>query len=382
MQKALVHIRCNVGKVRRERRDGRDVLIVPSYTLPSDCVMNGIRYPHDEIEKAYKTFERTPAPLGHPTLNGKFVSASDPEGLARGWAASWNENVRREGKRIAIDKVIDIEQAKQLEAGRTILSAVEQGDEIHSSTGLVCMLKEVKGDPEAKFEAHDIVGDHDAWLIGEEGAATPEQGVGILVNTSNPDGEQIEVINSVLDDELERDLNWAADSALRAVERQQRAPLLERIKDAIRQAVLGDTAPGEVTNNEDQSMDKAQFDELSGKVDTLVNSLSGFDERVAKAFADAVKPMTDQITANAEAQKVKDAAEKEKLVNTIVKAGLLDEETAKAADIAVLNALAEKAKPGKATMLNGAFNPNPNADEWDGYDMNAGFGDGKGKEAH
>ena len=175
MKKALVHIRCNTGKVRRERRNGRDVVIVPSYTLPSGVVMNKIRYEHDEIEKAYKSFERTPAPLGHPTIEGTLVSAKDPEGLARGWVGSWNENVRREGHRIAIDKIIDIDQAKQLEGGKAILEAIEAGTPIHSSTGLFCMLEPTEDDDDADFIARDIVGDHDAWLLGEAGAAGHQQ---------------------------------------------------------------------------------------------------------------------------------------------------------------------------------------------------------------
>ena len=76
MSKVRVNVRCaNVGKIRRETRDGREKIIVPSATLPDDVVMNGITYPAAEIEASYKTLEGTPAPLGHPTLGGKFCAA-------------------------------------------------------------------------------------------------------------------------------------------------------------------------------------------------------------------------------------------------------------------------------------------------------------------
>jgi hypothetical protein len=348
----------NSAGIRRERRDGRDYIIVPSATMPDGIVMNRIRYPADEIAKAFGSLENTPAPLGHPTVEGAFVSASNPEGLARGWIGAWNRNVRRENGRVFVDKVIDVMTASQLEGGKTVLNAIEKGEPIHTSTGLVAMLSSVENDADADWVASDILFDHDAILLGEEGAATPEQGVGMLVNKAiGSEGKEIEVINSVLDDELERDLNWAADSALRAVERQSRAPLIERIKSAIRETILGDTSLGEVTNQEEAGMDKAQFDELSGEVKGLKDAIGGIGTTVAEAVANALKPVTDQLTANAAAQAAKDAAEKEKLVNKVVKAGLLDEETAKAADIAVLNVLAEKAEPGQATLINGAYKP-------------------------
>src|SRR5690606_39194565 len=56
----------NTAAIRREKRNGRDVIIVPSATLPDNVVMNGILYPAEEIAKSFKGLERTPAPLGHP----------------------------------------------------------------------------------------------------------------------------------------------------------------------------------------------------------------------------------------------------------------------------------------------------------------------------
>ena len=101
MNQVRVNIRTavNSSKIRRERRDGRDVIVVPSATLPDGVVMNGVRYPAEEISKSFASLDGTPAPLGHPTLNGSFVSASDPRGMVRGFVGAWNENVRQEGGR-------------------------------------------------------------------------------------------------------------------------------------------------------------------------------------------------------------------------------------------------------------------------------------------
>ncbi|USA40226.1 DUF2213 domain-containing protein [Pelagerythrobacter marinus] len=361
MKRALVHIRCNTGKVRRERRNGRDVIIVPSYTLPSGVVMNRVRYEHDEIEKAYKSFERTPAPLGHPTIEGAFVSAKDPEGLARGWVGSWNENVRRDGHRIAMDKVIDVEQAKQLDGGKTILAAIEGGEPIHSSTGLFCMLEPTTDDDEADFIARDIVGDHDAWLIGEEGAATPQQGVGILVNSQTGETEaDIPVINCSLEDDIDRDIGWSIESMFRAVERKERLGLIEQAKNYITRLIQGDPTPeinrGDALTTNEDAMDKAQFDALSGEVKALSDTVAAIPETIATAVANAVKPLTDALEAQAKDAADKAEADRLELANRVVEAGLLEEAVAKEATAPVLNALLEKHKtPAAAYRVNRAF---------------------------
>jgi Skp family chaperone for outer membrane proteins len=120
---------------------------------------------------------------------------------------------------------------------------------------------------------------------------------------------------------------------------------------------MGATAPETTTNQEEEDMD---LEELSGKVEALSNTVAGLDEKIGTAVADALKPLTDQLTANAEAEKAKAEAEHEKLVNAVVTAELLDEETAKESPAAVLNALIERNKPGQATLLNGAYKPASN----------------------
>ena len=52
----------NKSSIYREMREGIEHIIVSSYTLPDDVVMNGILYPSTEINKSYKTLERTLAP--------------------------------------------------------------------------------------------------------------------------------------------------------------------------------------------------------------------------------------------------------------------------------------------------------------------------------
>lgn len=372
MKTVRVNVRSvmNAAAVRKVKRNGRDLVIVPSATLPDDVVMNGIKYPAAEIEASFMTLNRSPAPLGHPIINGKFVSARDPEGINVGYIGAWNENVRREGGRVLLDKVIDVEVANRSQGGKDVLAAIEAGGPVHTSTGLIAKLEAVNGASDHKHIARQMTFDHDAILLNEDGAATPEQGVGMLVNSAG-EAEEIEVINSALS-EADRDLDWAVDSLARALEKRERAPMLERMKSAIIDAFNGlGREPSLNTKEIDMTVTKEQFDALSAEVKTLSE---GIGNTITTAVNAAVKPLTDNLEALQNAQKAKDEAELAELVNTIVKGNLMDEPTAKELTLNAARALAAKAKPGKAAALNGAAaNLNNSADDFADVDLNAGM---------
>jgi hypothetical protein len=362
----------NMATVRREKRNGRDVIIVPSATLPDDIIMNSILYPADEIENSFKGLERTPAPLGHPTINGAFVSAKDPEGINLGWIGAWNENVRRENGRVFLDKVIDVARAKESEGGRRVLNAIEKGEPVHTSTGLYCIPEAANGAVDYKYIARNIEWDHDAILLDEEGAATPAQGVGMMVNAQG-EQQEIEVINSAIEDDAERELGWAVDQAVRALEKKARAPLYRRISQALTEAILGSEReqPSEQQNKDaDMTVSKEQFDALSGEVKTLSDAFTNIGKTIGDAVAEAIKPITDAQAEAAANQKAKDDAELAELQAKIVKANILDETAAKELTLNAARALAKKAEPGKAAGLNAAFG-NGAKDEFEGVDLNA-----------
>lgn len=371
MKQVRVNVRsvANMASVRKEKRNGRDVVIVPSATLPDNVVMNGIRYPAEEIANSFATLGRTPAPFGHPVVNGKFISARDPEGINIGWIGAHNENVRQKDGRVFLDKVIDVEVAKRSPDGQAVLNAIEAGEPIHTSTGLLCELEPVESEEGIRGNARNLVFDHDAILLNEEGAATPEQGVGMLVN-ANGEQEEIEVINSALS-EADRDLDWAVDSLVRALEKRERAPMLERMKSAIISVFdVAEREPSLNKKEDNMTVSKEQFDALSAEVKTLSD---GMAETVTAAVNAAVKPLTDNLAAMEANQKEKDDAELAGFVDAIVKANLLDEESAKELTLNAARKLAEKAKPGKAAGLNGATVTNTADDEFADMDLNAGM---------
>lgn len=184
----MKQVRINVAtpvmpnSVRTEQRNGRTVLIVPSKTLPDNIIMNGVLYPADEIKKAFNTLEGTQAPLGHPQVDGQYVNALHPVALNSCHIGAHNENVRQENGVVLLDKVIDVEVAERTEQGRKVLEAINKGDPMHTSTGLTYDPKPAPKGAGYHTIATNMIFDHDCILLDEPGAATPAQGVGMMVN--------------------------------------------------------------------------------------------------------------------------------------------------------------------------------------------------------
>jgi hypothetical protein len=357
MPQVRVNVRslANVKAVRKEKRNGRDVVIVPSATLPDNVIMNGILYPPEEIEKSYQTLNRKPAPLGHPKVNGKFVSASDPEGINLGYIGAWNENVRREGGRVLLDKVIDVEVANRSEGGKAVLAAIEAGGPVHTSTGLLCTLEAANAD-DHKHIARNMLFDHDAILLNEEGAAKPEQGVGMLVNAKG-EIEEITVINSSLTDAADQEIDWAGTRLVEALRRRENIGIWDKVKTAIMDAMGSGRVPSTNAKEDEMSVTDEQFKSLSDEVKALSEGMGKIGDTVATAVNAALKPILDQQAEIVANQKAKDEAETAELVTKVVKANILDEDTAKATPLNTLRKLAEKAAPGTAAPLHNAYQP-------------------------
>ncbi|EOL9041349.1 hypothetical protein BS412_15535 [Cronobacter turicensis] len=186
-----VTTKVNSQAIRRETYNGREHLVLPSYTLPANVVMNGGLYPASEIDAHYQGLEGTLAPLGHPTVNGQFVSAFSPEGINVGHIGAWNRNVKKSGNRVYAEKWVDVQVANQSEGGRELLdrvAAIERGDDVPPiHTSVAVFLDQLEASEQQKAQGIEWVAkinvmDHDAILLHEVGAAQPEQGVGLMVN--------------------------------------------------------------------------------------------------------------------------------------------------------------------------------------------------------
>lgn len=196
-----VRVAVNAASIRREQHNGREHIVVPSFTLPDEVIMNGGLYPHDEIEKSYKSLEGTFAPLGHPQVDGEYVGAERPEAVNAYHFGAFNKNVERRGNRIYVEKFIDVEKAKESEIGRKVLNAIDKGEPIHTSTGIFLDREMTPNADGYGWIARNMHFNHDAVLLGEIGAATPEDGVGMMVNKTFVINSAIPVANEdALDD--------------------------------------------------------------------------------------------------------------------------------------------------------------------------------------
>ncbi|WP_313105247.1 hypothetical protein [Pseudescherichia vulneris] len=188
-----IHINHKVDNkaIRRETYNGREHVVIPSYTLPANVIMNEEFYPEAEISANYRTLEGTLAPLGHPMVDGQFVSAFSPEGLNVGFIGAWNRNVSLQGNRVYAEKWIDVNKAMESPGGVELLQrieAIEKGETTDPIWSSVAVFRERTPAPKdlqdqgAKWVVKIHAIDHDAILLHELPAAGPEKGVGLMVN--------------------------------------------------------------------------------------------------------------------------------------------------------------------------------------------------------
>lgn len=212
MKKILMQCTTKVSKsgIRRETIDGVEHIIITSFTLPGDIVMNGGLYSREERDKSFLTLNRTLAPIEHPhDGKGGFLSANDPVAIHNFHAGVYNDNaeIDEATDRIKIEKFINVAVALKSDLGKRVIDRVEEIENsdnprpIHTSVG-VYLSQEILDEPETNSEGQtytwvgsDFHFDHDSILLDSVGAAQPHQGVGIGINSDN---EKVDIETFVL----------------------------------------------------------------------------------------------------------------------------------------------------------------------------------------
>lgn len=173
-------------------------------------VMNGMLYPADQLAAGAPSLEGKPAPAGHPKDDeGRHISALSGNALLASYAGAVCTNARHEGGRTMVDIVINEAQARAHPDGAKLIERLDaamngsNAEPIHVSTGLYCQAIEANGESRGKKYqriATNIAYDHVAFLMNEQGAGTPEQGVGMFLNAAG-EAEPVEVaaVNEALD---------------------------------------------------------------------------------------------------------------------------------------------------------------------------------------
>lgn len=192
------------SKISTQIIDGKEHIVINDVVpIVDDIVMNGIYYPSDEINKSYMTLSDNLMPLDHPRINNENVSALNPQAINNYYIGAWGRNVRKVGDKVLMDAYIDRKFAESTEKGRMLVNRLDDmmsgknTTPIHVSTGLTYQADHQSGISKGKRYssiARNMKFDHVAILTDKQGAATPEDGVGIFVN-SNGEKTPLETVS-------------------------------------------------------------------------------------------------------------------------------------------------------------------------------------------
>ena len=325
----------NKKHVRRENRRGVEHVIISSFTLPPNIVMNGGLYPSEEVERSYQSLNRTPVTIEHPELDGMYVSANDPEIDFEYRFGAFNENATQlDDGRVQVDKVINVQKAMMSEKGKRLLDRINELETskspraIHTSVGVYVDAEELDAPQtnsdgqEYGWVARNMIFDHDAILLDSVGAATPEQGTGIGINSEQVKVEHFIVSAEQVEDESE-------DSELQNNETNE--------DDAMREEIIAKLKELEIEVNADVS-----DSDLLAQYNEALTANTGDDENADKdsdalevnaELAETVKEQADKIAeleANAKAKEEAELAEKIKVIKANTKYADLSDEALKA----------------------------------------------------
>lgn len=210
MKLSSIHVKSlaiNASNISTTTINGQEHYVIRgAVPIVDDIVMNGGLYPAEEINNSYQTMERKLMPIGHPMVNGKYVSANDPQALNDYYAGAWAQNVSKSGDKTVNDVYVNKAVAETKPDGKRLIARLDEmiagtnSEPIHLSTGLLLNKEQKSGESKGKkysWVAHNMQFDHIAILLDEPGAGTPEEGVGLFVNA---DGQESDVETASLID--------------------------------------------------------------------------------------------------------------------------------------------------------------------------------------
>jgi hypothetical protein len=250
MKQTRVHVlsAVNAGAVSKYEEGGRTFYRVANVCgAVSGIVMNGMLYAEEDLAEGVPSLNGKPAPAGHPKdKEGRYISAHSGDAMLRDYAGAVCMNARHEGGRTLYDVVVNEAQAKAHPDGATLVQRLEAAlngqnvEPIHVSTGLYCQALQANGESMGKRytkRATKINYDHSAFLLHEQGAGTPAQGVGMHLNAAGETGE-VEAVNvaEALDRRDEGMAAWA-QGLLRKLLGNEDELSLDQIRDGLYKAL-------------------------------------------------------------------------------------------------------------------------------------------------
>ena len=199
--------------IRREQRDGKENIIVP-VTMMVEGVHTGSHGPilhlAEELGKYPESWDGMPATIGHPKVNGQYVSANSPEVL-QDWAVGRIFNTQMPESALNAEVWLDEENLERV--SEETLNRLNNGDEIEVSVGIFSDEDATPGT--WNTEDYDAIArnhrpDHLALLPDEIGACSIVDGCGIRVNKKGEikvANEEKVIINSENQSQVLKELN-------------------------------------------------------------------------------------------------------------------------------------------------------------------------------
>jgi hypothetical protein len=180
-----VHLRGATGVVRTEMLNNREHIVVPVIAL-MDTVIHAVnastpeRVPLATLQKAAASWNGRPVVLGHPTRNGRQISANEP-GVLAAYGLGTIFNSRVENGRLQMEAWHDVENTTRV-AGQAYVDSIRAAKPHEVSVGAFVVTDGKAGTHpngrEYKASWVDTMGDHLAMLPNGRGACSIEMGCG------------------------------------------------------------------------------------------------------------------------------------------------------------------------------------------------------------
>lgn len=175
-----------VGMVRNEILEGRNYLAVPMVMI-KEGVLNGsdgpILYTSEELAKVPQVWNTKPVVVQHPTLNGKSLSACDPDVLEK-YRVGMILNTSWDGQRLKAEAWLEPSRLEAVDS--RVLNAVQKGEMMEVSTGLFSEIESKPGvfkGRHYKGVVRNLRPDHLAILPDSIGACSIADGAGLMRNS-------------------------------------------------------------------------------------------------------------------------------------------------------------------------------------------------------
>lgn len=172
------------NQAKRVTKSGKEFLVVPG--VPArEQVMNTYLVPELDLVRSLKGWNGVPITIQHPKLNDRSANVPDPDVaiIGRFYNSAWDH----EGKRMTGEYWIEIAEAEKYLEGKSILTKINDGTPLETSTGYYADDEQTAGifDGKAYKTIHrNLLPDHIAILTNEVGACSLQDGCGVNRNST------------------------------------------------------------------------------------------------------------------------------------------------------------------------------------------------------